>query len=442
MTRAIATCTLALTCALPAHAAAAGWSRPASFDARLKRVGEPTPRVAIAPDGTSAAGWTKGPFVMISTGARGRFSAPRRVGRLRAGEPAVAAAPGGAALVAWEASDGVRVALRRRTGGRWVIRRVATSTGSEINAVVAIHDPRGGWVIAERQFPRTSGLGMPYHVRALTLERDGTPVGTPQDLGLGEIALDARPSGALAVDARGVVTLAFRRERPPGDSGTSPLPVVVTQRVHHGRFGPPLELRGARTSDAFADPRVAAAPAGGALVAVTDIANCGDAGCFGLPALARLTGSDLTPAASPALARPNRAFGPWVAPTGTGAVLVFSYKDTPAAFSRIAPVQAVAVRADGSFGAVQRLTGSVGASEPVALPLDRGRVLAMWVGARGWGAAVAGRDGRFRADRGPVGPPPSFFHSNPTNRDVRTAGRWAIVGWARNARVRLSVRAF
>ena len=380
--------------------------------------------------------------MLVATGdRRGRFSAPRRVGAWRASPPAVAAGPGGAALAAWEASDGVRVALRTGTGHRWVIRRVASSTGSAINGLEVVHDPRGGWVLAERQYPR-AGSALPYRVRALTLERDGTPVGAPQDLGLGEFGIDARPSDALAVDARGVVTLALRRELPPGGAPGAGTPVVVTQRMHHGRFGPLHELQGARAGDHFADPRVATAPDGGAFVAATDIANCGDAGCFGLPAIARLTGLGLGPAAGPALPRANRAFGPWVAPTGTGAVLVFSYKEAPAAFSRIAPVQAVAVRADGSFGAVQRLTGSVGASEPVALTLDDGRVLAMWVGARGWGAAVADRDGRFHADRGPIGPPPSFFHSNPTNRDVRTAGRWAIVGWARHARVRLSLRAF
>src|SRR3954453_8443336 len=194
MTRAsfITVCALALACALATNAAAAGWSRPASFDATAGRSGEPTPRVAIAPDGTAAATWTKGPSVLVATGdRRGRFSAPRRVGAWRASPPAVAAGPRGAALAAWEASDGVRVALRTGTGHRWVIRRVASSTGSAINGLEVVHDPRGGWVLAERQYPRT-GTARPYRVRALTLERDGAPVGAPQDLGLGEFGIDAR----------------------------------------------------------------------------------------------------------------------------------------------------------------------------------------------------------------------------------------------------------
>jgi len=47
--------------------------------------------------------------------------------------PAVAAGPGGAALVAWEASDGIRIALRTKTGRAFRVRRLTASTGSAIN---------------------------------------------------------------------------------------------------------------------------------------------------------------------------------------------------------------------------------------------------------------------------------------------------------------------
>jgi hypothetical protein len=49
--------------------------------------------------------------------------------------------------------------------------------------------------------------------------------------------------------------------------------------------------------------------------------------------------------------------------------------------------------------------------------------------------------------RAPQSPPTAEpGHSNPTNRDLRTAGRWAIFAWSREAhgrvRVRVSVRGF
>jgi hypothetical protein len=352
----------------------------------------------------------------------------------------VAAGPRGAALVAWEARDGIRVAVRRAAGRRWVVRRVAVSTGSPINGVQAAHDPRGGWVLAERQFPGPGGLPRQYRVRTLSLWADGAPAGAPQDLGLGHFGLDARQVGALSVDATGVATLAFQREVDGFSGAPRERPILVTQRVHAGRFGPTHELKGDARS--FADARVAPAPGGGAFVAATGVGRCGDTGCFGTPVLARLTGSSLSAASSPEPAQDNRASGAWPVATGTGAALVFSAKDRPAPFSRLAPVHAAAVRADGSMGEVQRLTGAAVASEPTAKPLSRGRALAVWTGARGWGAAVADVHGRFGAVRPPAGPPPSFGHTNPTNRHLATAGSYAIVAWSLGGRVRLTTRAF
>src|SRR4051794_10265434 len=93
-------------------AVGAGWSHPVGFG----RTGpdrftlEPAPRASVALDGTSVAAWVVGRSVVAVTGdARGRFSRPRRLGRWSAVPPAVAAGPGGAALVAWEARDGIHV---------------------------------------------------------------------------------------------------------------------------------------------------------------------------------------------------------------------------------------------------------------------------------------------------------------------------------------------
>jgi hypothetical protein len=66
----------------------------------------------------------------------------------------------------------------------------------------------------------------------------------------------------------------------------------------------------------------------------------------------------------------------------------------------------------------------------------------MWSGRRGIDARLAGPDGIFRTTAAPKGPPPAPFHSNPTNRDLHTAGRYAIFTWARAGRVRVTVRRF
>jgi hypothetical protein len=59
----------------------------------------------------------------------------------------------------------------------------------------------------------------------------------------------------------------------------------VATAVHAAPFGPVQPLGG----EQFADPRVAAAPSpAGALVAMTNIEDCGDIGCFGAPVALRL----------------------------------------------------------------------------------------------------------------------------------------------------------
>jgi hypothetical protein len=68
-------------------------------------------------------------------------------------------------------------------------------------------------------------------------------------------------------------------------------------------------------------------------------------------------------------------------------------------------------------------------------------VLVVWSGRKGIGASLA-VDGTFGRTAEPKGPPPSPYHSNPTNRDLRSAGRYAIFAWARAGRVRVAVRAF
>jgi hypothetical protein len=429
-----------LLCAAPAGAAApgGGWFPTQGFAAGGPSWDEPVPRAGIARDGTSAVAFrTRTGALLVATGtARGRFGAARVIDRTGAGDYSVAAAPGGAFLVAWEGRDGLHAAVRTQAGRRVVQRRYAGGPHSEINGVQVAADPQGGWVLAQRVFPHGTRRDRLYGVRALSLDAAGRPLGAAQDLGPGYFGVDARPTQALAVDRAGRAVLAFRREAPMRGPA-EPEPVVVATRPHGGSFGTPVALPGPPA----ADPRVTVDDTGRALVAVTQIASRGDAGFFGSPAVAGVS-PDGTPGlpAGPALDFPKRAFGPSAALTNGGAALVFQLKERSEPFSQEAPVRAVTIRADGTVGALQTLTGGR-AKEPVAVPLTGGRVLVVWSGRRGIGAALA-VDGTFRRTAEPKGPPPPPYHFNPTNRDLRSAGRHAIFTWSRAGRVRVAVRAF
>jgi hypothetical protein len=291
-------------------------------------------------------------------------------------------------------------------------------------------------VIAQLVFPHGPRRDRLYGVRALSLDPAGRQLGAVQNLGAGEFGIDARPTQALAVAPDGRAVLTFRRAAAAFDA---PEPVVATTRPHGGAFGAPVEL----AVRFAADPRVAIGEDGRTLIAATEIASRGDAGVFGNPVVA-----DVTPAGllgmpfGPKLANPKRAFAPTAVPTSSGrGAIVFQLKTRSEPFATEAPVRAVAIRADGSLGPLQTLTAGR-AKEPVAAPLSGGRVLTIWSGRRGLDARLAGPSGTFTRSAPPKGPPPAPFHSNSTNRDLRTAGRYAIFTWARDGRVRVTVRRF
>jgi hypothetical protein len=419
---------LLLATAPAAHAA--GWSHPQGYAAGTKAFDEPVARVAVAADGTSVATFAKGRQIYAVTGdRRGRFTSPQRLGPWAAITSVVAAGRGGAALAAWEATDGIHVAVRTRSGRRLRTRLLTASNGQAINDLAVADDPRGGWFMLESRF---SAKTRHDNVRAFTLRPDGSLALQPQSFGEGSFGGEARPIRTLAVDARGTATAIFATAGGP----------MTAQAVHAGHFGPPHAFGG----KAVADARVTApGRAGeGALVTATAISRCGDVGCFGAPIAARLTPQgDPQPFRSPVLAHPNRAFGPSIAPLGTdgAAALVFSLKDGPDAFDNRAPVKAAVLRPGAAPGALQTLT-SRPATEPIAAALSGGRVLVLWSGARGFGAALAGPSGTFATTAEPPGPPPEPFHTNPTNRAMATAGPYALVGWSRAGRVRLSLRRF
>jgi hypothetical protein len=435
------TAAAALLACAPAAGAASGWSEAQGFSAGNDSDGEPVPRAAIARDGTSALAFSsKYRALMLSTRtAAGRFGAPRVIERRGAADYSVAAAPGGAFLLAWEDGDGLHAVVRTKAGRAIVRRRYDSGPSSAINGVQVAADPQGGWVLAQRVFPHGAKKDRLYGVRTLSLDRAGRQLGAVQELGAGEFGVDARQTQALAVAPDGRAVLTFRREQPLGNPFGLPAPVVVATRPHGGTFGAPVELGG----DPADEPRVAIGDDGRTLISATQIRSRGDAGVFGNPIVAGVSVAGAVGAPfGPALANPRRAFAPSVALTSGGrGVLVFQLKTKSQPFSKEAPVRAVAIAADGSLGSLQTLTSGQ-AKEPVVAELGGGRALTMWSGRRGIDARLAGADGIFRTTAAPKGPPPSPFHSNPTNRDLQAAGRYAIFTWARAGRVRVTVRRF
>ena len=419
------------------NAAAAGWTPTQSFS--VGKAYEPVPRAAIASDGTSVLAFaSKTGKLMLSTGsAAGRFSAPRPIDLKGVRDWSVAARAGGGYVVAWEDTDGIHTATRTRAGRPLTRRLAVASNGEEINGLQVATDPLGGWVLAERQFRRTKERF--YYVRVMTLSAGGKLAGAVQDLGPGQFGLDARPTMSLAVDDAGRALLAFVPQAP--FSPTSQPTAVLTTRPHGGTFGVPVALGG----DSADDPRVAVGAGGRALIAATQVRSRGDAGSFGNPVVAGISPAGALGAPfGPAIENPRRAFGPSAAFTSAGrSVLVFSLKTSAQPFETRAPVKAVAISATGGVGPLQTLTSSR-AKEPVVMPLAGGRALAMWSGERGHGASLAGGDGIFEKTSTPKGPPPPPFHTNSTNRDLRTGGRYAIFTWSRevDGRVRVSVRKF
>ena len=382
-----------------------------------------TPRAAVAADGRSVLVWrdAPGPRLVASFGdARGRFSAPLTVSR-QAHQYAVA--PG---AIAYVTADSIRVAVRdgRRLRSRWV----ASSIGSRNNGLAIAADPLGGWVVVEASSRRASGLS---RIRVVSLDARGRPVGRFQELGVGVFDSAARQAQPLVVRPDGQAVLAFRR---PAGRGHLTGPVMVAVRPHSGTFAPPVALPG---NDKLADPRVTVAD-GVALVAATAVTHCNESVCGGQPRASRVA-ADGTPGplAGPSLNNPGRAFGPWA----VEGALVFQRKAGPDPFTLAASLRAVALRADGSVGALQTLTRER-AVEPVALPLVARRTLVVWTSAEAFDAALAGRDGRFAATAAPTGPPPTASHFAETNRDAHAAGRYAIVAWSRSGVVRVSTRRF
>ena len=87
---------------------------PAAAPARFAGAPEPAPRTAVATDGTSLTAWERadGALVAAAGGRHGRFAAPLVVARRASFDFAVAVESHQRAAIAYEAADGLHVAVR------------------------------------------------------------------------------------------------------------------------------------------------------------------------------------------------------------------------------------------------------------------------------------------------------------------------------------------
>lgn len=427
----LAGCFAAAACAsAPDARAAQGWSPSPRLTTAVPvaDIGI-RPQAAIAADGTGAVAWAPRSRRLVVTPLTrsGRFGATRTLVRGFVGSAAAAAAGGGAFVVAWTDGHGVRIAIRTAAGRRIAARRVVAAR-TVLGRLELAADPRGGWVLAYSLFPSGDPAAPTFGVGALSLNADGSPRGVPQDLGPGALA-----PRALAVDDRGRAVLAIER---PAGAFDARQPLLVAQRVHAGRFSPP-QLAAIGVDEA----QIAAGPSGRTAIAASRIASCGDGGfCTGDPAIVPLSANG-TPGAmlGPRLAQPRRAFAPSAQFVGGGrAVLVFGLKEGSRPRRFEAPLRALTVAPDGALGPLQTLTAGDARGATTAA-LSGGRVLALWTGRRGLGAALAGPDGRFRRVRAPSVPPPGACCASSS---LRSAGRYVLHAWSHERRIRMSWRRF
>ena len=416
-----------------AQAAPVRWSPPATFRALSPSDPEAdgvAPRVAVAADGTTAVAWSArtGDGQVIRAAVRrgtGRMGPARTIARSEgSSELSVAAKPGGVALVA--AGEG-RITATRITARGVRGRTTLAARPARLAFAQVASDPVGGWVVLESVLP---GVGRRQVVTGQRVTSAGRPEAPPVALGAGSFGNEARPVFALAVDERGTAYAAYRAEE--ADDAPAPASSLVRVLPHGGAWSAPAPF-------GAIDARLTPAPGGGAVITGTDVVRGAEVASFGVPLVARVApdGSVGAPQAPRGVA-PRRAFSPAAAALGGGQVLGLRLERArPAAFSPVAPVRAAVLDPSGGTRST-RVLATKDASEPVALPLSRGRALGLWAGPTGWGAVVAGADARIAAIRPPAGPPATRFHSNDTNRDVRSAGAWAAVAWGRGGVVRVT----
>lgn len=319
-------------------------------------------------------------------------------------------------LVAWMSGEALRV--RALTTAGWSATR-SYEGWSRYASVLVRSDPRGGWVLASQVNTSPDRDAPAYRVRAVSLDDSGRLLGTVQDLGEGELT-------DLAVDDRGLAAVLIKPR-------SFPVSVAVSVRPHDRAFSVPTAVPQAADGDLVVGSKDIA-------LAFTRVErSCGEAGCNGAPRVVRIGVSGPTAGPiGPPLSTPGRATRPTSVFAGPRTAIVFQLKRRPDPFRFLAPVYGTFLDANGRAGRLQRLsTGN--ASRPVIGALSHGRVLAVWVEARSLSAALA-TQGRFRRTTAPAGPSPTPLSTSESERELQTAGRYAVLTWIHRGTLRASIR--
>lgn len=422
---------------LGAAPALAGWSPPRAFDPVGQRcpgfgsapagcLSEPAPRVAVLADGRAAGTWVDvRDRVRASVADRtGHFGLARTLGRgLR---PSVALTRDGTATVVWSGRGETLQYARRVRGGRFGrAHRLAAKSGKHGDDDARTAAQPDGSVLVLWEGSRA--------LRTLTISPTGRP-GRAHDLAPGSFDHDSTrvaPDGTIAACCVSPPVVKTPNEPPETD-----------QRVLVHRPGGEWEqVSLAGVGDDAVETVWATRES--LLLGTLDVRHGGDAGLLGLPSLARAATGAPVPAALRAPTRsPGSALAPHVTIDGSGrSVLAYQEKDSPAAFSRRAPVYVtVAPPGASRLPRRQRLDAQLG-YEPAVRPLGPGAIAVWQAPKERWRVAVE-TDGRFRRVSAPRGPGPSGYGEDFNYAyDVQSAGRHAVLAWvSRDGAIRLSER--
>ena len=425
--------------AAPAGAATDAWSPTRGFTAGSDELDGPSPRAAIARDGTSAVAFTSKRARSCSrTGTRtGRFATPRVIDRRGASDFSVAAAPGGAFLLAWQERDGSRAAVRTQAGAP--DRRAAATRAGRARRSTACRSRPTRWAAGSSPSAcsRTARKDRPYGVRALSLD----PAGAPARRDPGPRRRRVRHRRAPDAGAR------RRRRRPrrarvharEPRASAAPAPAVVVRAAAR------RQVR--RAGRARGDRRRRPARRGRRPRPRRDRRDAGHAAAA-------------TPASSAPGDRAVRPDGTLGAPLGPALELsqprVRAERGADAGRRRARlraqdPPPGVRHRGAGARRRVRRRRRGGRAADADPRPREGARrdARSAAVACSSCGRAARGSAPRWPDRTGAFTRPPSRrdrrrepYHTNSTNRDLRTAGRYAIFTWARAGRVRVAVRDF
>lgn len=425
-----------LAVVLPATAHA-DWTRPHVLQPNcgkraLQCAIEPAPRADVNARGRTVVTWVDSRQRIRAAigGPRGRFGRAASFGK--GFRPGASIAADGRVVVVWSTSGELRYARTTARGRFTPPRRLVARTsraGDDHPEVVG--QPDGSTLVVYENSFRDSAGRFRTRMRSLVITRAGR-VSRVLEIGRGAIHRDgfrAAANGQAAFCCLETPNAA----QPP--FYTTPLRSTVASWAP-GRAWSSVAAPLAQNVDV----QTVGPNRGAVAVGVTAATRGGESVTLGVPGLVRIgVGNALSPARPVPVVRATRAFGPVVTIDGSSRdVVVYQEKTRSRAFSRNAPIYAVAADAGAAFGARQRLDAA-DAYQPHVRPYRSGAIVAWQSGDR-WGVSIE-RDGRFRRAPAPVGPGPSGvgedFHFN---RDLATRARYAVLAWtARDASVRISI---